>query len=82
MEQSHTHTHLDQILVALRVSFKFQRFEKLIVPSVQKLIEDVEVPLTVVLMYYTGFLQQVVDDVSAYWCPLAEVVEMDANRYC
>lgn len=57
--QSH-HTHLDQILVALRVSFKVQHFKQVVIPPIQKLIEDVKVPLPVVLMYYTRFFQQVV----------------------
>lgn len=54
------HTHLDQILVALRVSFKVQHVKQAVIPSIQKLIENMEVPLAVVLMHYTRLLQQVV----------------------
>lgn len=64
-------------MVVLRVSFQVQCVEQVVVPSIQKLVEDVEVPLTVVLVNYTGFLQQVVQDVSAHWCPL--VTEKEKN---
>lgn len=72
------HTHLDQILVVLRVSLKVQRVKQVVIPSIQKLIEDVEVPLAVVLVYYTRFLQQVVQDVTANWCPLWKRMEGDS----
>lgn len=69
------HTHLYQIMVVLRLSFQIQRGKQIVVSSIQKLIEDVEVPLTVVLVHYTGFFQQVVQDVTAHWCPLGGVTE-------
>lgn len=76
------HTHLDQILIFLRVSFQFQCTEQIIVSSIQELIEDVEVPLAVVLVHHPRFLQQVVQDVSPHWCPLEEVTRKDGNSKC
>lgn len=67
------HAHLDQAVVVLRVSFQTQCVKQVIITSIQKLIEDVEVPLTVVLVYYSGFFQQIVQDVTAHWCPLGKV---------
>lgn len=70
-------THLDQIAVVLGDSFEVQRVEQVIVSSIQKLIEDVKVSLTVVLVHDTRFLQQVVQDVTTHRCPLEEVTQKD-----
>lgn len=69
----HTHTHLHQVVVALRVPLQSQRGKQVVVPSIQELVEDVEVPLTVVLVHDARLLQQVVQDVTAYWRPLEGV---------
>lgn len=66
-------TNLDQILVFLWVSLKVQFIKQVVICSIQELIEDVKVPLTMVLVHNTGFLQQVVQDVTAHWRPLGEV---------
>lgn len=72
-------THLDQILVFLWVSLKVQFIEQVVVCSIQELIEDVEVPLTVVLVHNPRFLQQVVQDVPAHWRSLGEVPQNDGK---
>lgn len=73
------HTHLDQILVFLWVSLQIQFIEQVIVCSIQELIEDVEVPLTVVLVHNPRFLQQVVQDVTAHRRSLGEVAQNDGK---
>lgn len=59
-------THLDQILVLLGVPLQAQTSQQVLLPSLNQLIEDVEVPLPVVLVNHTGLLQQVVDDVASH----------------
>lgn len=72
-------THLDQILVLLWVSLKVQFIEQVVVCSIQELIEDVEVPLAVVLVHNPRFLQQVVQDVTAHRRSLGEVPQNDGK---
>lgn len=77
-QQHHQHyTYLDQIEIFLRVSFQVQCVEQVIVRSIQELIEDVEVPLTLVLVHHSWFLQQVVQDVTAHRCPLGKISKQD-----
>lgn len=74
-------TNLDKILVLLWVSLKVQIIEQVVICSVQELIEDVKVPLAVVLVHNAGFLQQVVQDVTAHWCPLEEVPQKTIKAF-
>lgn len=73
IDQSAPPTHLDQIAVVLRVSLQVQRVEQVDVASIEELIEDVEVSFSVVLVHDSGFLQQVVQDVTSYWRSLKKV---------
>lgn len=57
--------YLDQVLVLLGVSLQAQSSQQVLLSSFDHLIENVEVPLPVVLVDHPGLLQQVVDDVAA-----------------
>lgn len=58
--------HLHQVQVALRVPFQAQPAQQLLLAAFQQLVEDVEVPLPVVLVHHPGLLQQVTEDVAAH----------------
>lgn len=60
-------TYFDQELVLLRVPLQAQASQQVLFPSLDQLIENVEVPLPVVLVDHAGLLQQVVDDVASHW---------------
>lgn len=62
--------HFDQVLVLLTVPLQAQAPQQVLLPSFDQLIENVEVPLSVVLVDHAGLLQQVVDDVASNWCAL------------
>lgn len=59
-------SHLHQILVLLCVLFQAQPPQQIILSSFNELIEDVEVPLAMALVYDAWFLQQVIYDVTPY----------------
>lgn len=59
-------TDFDQILVLLGVPLQAQTSQQVLLSSLDQLIEDVEVPLPVVLVNHAGLFQQVVDDVASY----------------
>ncbi|TNN56669.1 hypothetical protein EYF80_033096 [Liparis tanakae] len=67
--------HLAQVGVALAASLQAQAVQQLLLSSLQQLVEDVEVSLSVVLMHDSGLLQQVVEDVSPDRVPLPEGTE-------
>jgi hypothetical protein len=66
-------------LVFLGVSLQSQLAEKVLFSSLEQLVENMEVPLAVVLVHNTGFLQQVVEDVATYRRPLGEVRNRDSQ---
>lgn len=57
--------YLDEVLVLLRIPLQAQASQQVFLPSFDQLIENVEVPLSVVLVDNAGLLQQVVDDVAS-----------------
>lgn len=59
-------TYFDQILVLLGVPLQAQASQQVLLSSLDQLIEDVEVPLPVVLVNHPGLFQQVVDDVASH----------------
>ena len=59
-------THLDQVQVALGVPLQAQPAQHLLLAPFQQLVEDVEVPLPVVLVNHSGLLQQVTEDVATH----------------
>lgn len=59
-------THLYQVQVVLGVSFQTQPAQCLLLTSLQQLVEDMEVPLPVILVYNSGLLQEVTEDVATY----------------
>lgn len=59
-------THLHQIQVALGVSFQAQPAQRLLLTPLQQLVEDVEVPLPVILVHHAGLLQEVTEDVATH----------------
>lgn len=59
-------THLHQVQVALRVPFQAQPAQRLLLTPLQQLVEDVEVPLPVILVHHPGLLQEVTEDVAAH----------------
>lgn len=59
-------TDLDQVLVLLGVPLQAQAPQQVLLSSLDQLIEDVEVPLPVVLVNHAGLFQQVVDDVAPH----------------
>lgn len=59
-------TYFDQILVLLGVPLQAQAPQQVFLSSLNQLIEDVEVPLPVVLVNHAGLFQQVVDDVASH----------------
>lgn len=59
----------------MRVSLQLQAFQQLIIPSIQKLVENMKVSFPVVLVYNTGFLQKVVKDVRSHGCTLQSKTE-------
>ena len=63
--QTSGHPYLREIVVVQAVSLKTELLQKIILSSLHQLVEDVEVPLSVVLMDHPGLLQQIVEDVSA-----------------
>lgn len=48
----------------LAVSLQAEPAEQIFLSSLHQLIEDVKVPLSVVLVHHTGFLQQITQDVT------------------
>lgn len=60
------HTYFDQALVLLRVPLQAQPPQQVLLPSLDQLVENVEVPLPMVLVDHAGLLQQVVDDVASH----------------
>lgn len=67
MDARSQETHLDQVLVLLSVPLQAQTPQQVLLPSFNQLIENVEVPLSMVLVDHAGLLQQVVDDVASHW---------------
>lgn len=63
-------THFDQVLVLLSVPLQTQAPQQVLLASFNQLIENVEVPLAVVLVDHARLLQQVVDDVASHGCAL------------
>lgn len=63
-------THLHQVQVALGVALQAQPEQRLLLTPLQQLVEDVEVPLPVVLVHHSGLLQEVTEDVAAHGGPL------------
>lgn len=59
-------------MILLGVLLKAQPPQQILLPSFQQLVEDVEVPLTVVLVHNSGFLQEVVQDVAPNRSPLKQ----------
>lgn len=59
-------SYFDQVLVLLGVPLQAQAPQQVLLPSLDQLVEDVEVPLAVVLVHHAGLLQQVVDDVASH----------------
>lgn len=55
--------HLYEVRVLLRVAFKPQPTEQILLSALQQLVEDVEVPLPGILVNNAGFLNQVAEDV-------------------
>lgn len=49
----------------LAVSLQAEPAEQIFLSSLHQLIEDVKVPLSVVLVHHAGFLQQITQDVTA-----------------
>lgn len=60
------HTDLDQVLVLLTVPLQAQAPQQVLLPSFDQLVENVEVPLPMVLVDHAGLLQKVVDDVASH----------------
>lgn len=63
-------THFDQVLVLLRVPLQAQAPQQVLLPTFDQLIENVEVPLSMILVDYARLLQQIVNDVASHWCAL------------
>lgn len=59
-------THLHQVQVALGVAFQAQPAQRLLFAPLQQLIENVEVPLPVVLVDHAGLLQEVTENVASH----------------
>lgn len=59
-------TYFDQVLVLLSVPLQAQPPQQVLLPSLDQLVENVEVPLPVVLVDHAGLLQQVIDDVASH----------------
>lgn len=57
-------------MILLWVLLEAQPPQQVLLPSFQQLVEDVEVPLAVVLVHNSGFLQEVVQDVAPDRSPL------------
>lgn len=64
-------------MILLWVLLKAQPPQQILLPSFQQLVEDVEVPLTVVLVHNSGFLQEVVQDVAPNRSPLKQTRHME-----
>lgn len=58
--------YFDQVLVLLGVPLQAQTSQQVLLSSLDQLVEDVEVPLPVVLVDHAGLFQQVVDDVASH----------------
>lgn len=65
-----TGSYLGEVVVLLGVSLQAQLVQQVVVPSFHYLIEDVKVPLPVILMNDPRLLQQVVEDVAPNCVPL------------
>lgn len=66
-------------MILLWVLLKAQPPQQILLPSFQQLVEDVEVPLTVVLVHNSGFLQEVVQDVASNRSPLKQTRHMEMS---
>lgn len=62
--------YFNEVLVLLRVPLQAQPSQQVLFPSLNQLIENVEVSLSVILVDHAGLLQQVVDDVASHWSTL------------
>lgn len=65
-------TDLHQVPVVLAVSLQAEPAEQIFLSTLHKLVEDVEVSLSVVLVDNTGLLQQVAQDVTTNCTTLRE----------
>lgn len=59
-----SYAYLGEIVVMLGVSLQAQLVQEVVLSSLHKLVEDVEVPLPVILMHDPRLLQQVVQDMT------------------
>lgn len=67
-------TDLHEVSVKLAVSLQAQPPQQVLFSSLHQLVENVEIPLTVVLVDHAGLLQQVAQDVTADCTALRENV--------
>lgn len=59
-----SHAYLGEIVVMLGVSLQAQLVQEVVLSSLHKLVEDVEVSLPVILMHDPRLLKQVVQDMT------------------
>lgn len=59
-----SYAYLGEIVVMLGVSLQAQLVQEVVLSSLHKLVEDVEVSLPVILMHDPRLLQQVVQDMT------------------
>lgn len=57
--------HLDQVLILLCVSLQAEPSQQVLLSSLDYLVENVEIPFSMVLVDHPRLLQQVVNDVAA-----------------
>lgn len=67
MPQTQMQSYFDQVLVLLQVPLQAQVSQKVLITPLDQLVENVEVPLPVVLVDHARLLEQIVDDVTSYW---------------
>lgn len=60
-----SYAYLGEIVVMLGVSLQAQLVQEVVLSSLHKLVEDVEVSLPVILMHDPRLLQQVVQDMTS-----------------
>jgi hypothetical protein len=61
------YNNLREVNVGGRVSGEVEVGEELRVPTLQQLVEDVEVPLALCLVHNSRLLQEIVVDVTSHW---------------
>lgn len=58
---------MTEVSVGIEVATQMQMFQKRVIGTAQKLVEDVEISLVGVLMNNARLLQQIVQDIASVW---------------